>query len=438
MPSVSQNGVIIGTPRPENNDADYPTCNIPFFPTYSFGGVGEHEREDSECYYYLVSNTKEARVYSESDARNTGVKLLKDVHMSTHRGLSSVSHAIYDWCKEHHHHSIPARRSERSKTVAHGGIFDLTTYKPPIPTRPVSPASSASHALSAHRAPLMSARHFPYRRSPTPIACLAERPGSPTAPAHDMGWFVLSNGEVFVDAAKAEEAIKDRALTMKIARDLDEGTAVRAAWALHTMNRLREARNLAIANKNKHARGENEHTRERNKIDDLTRRIRVAAAEYCEAQRTMGEGRRPKTLRPPPTKTKNSNERNIEALLSRDGGIDLRPQLKAWLQHYTAPPVQSRGLDVHECKRAQLVARVVARKACVDSLMDLRHNALKSAARQWPRPRCLEKENQRRHEIKTREEAQRKVVSDARARASKVEILMQLRAAGGNRARKYY
>lgn len=121
-------------------------------------------------------------------------------------------------------------------------------------------------------------------------------------------------------------------------------------------------------------------------------------------------------------------------------GKPATPALKTWLQHYRAPP---RGQDFHERKRAELVARVVARKARVNDLIDLRVRALKASAQKWPPPRCHphNKENVYRAEEKTREEEKRRAASKAKARAAadvRVAVLMRLRAAGGNGQRKYY
>lgn len=100
----------------------------------------------------------------------------------------------------------------------------------------------------------------------------------------------------------------------------------------------------------------------------------------------------------------------------------------------------SRGPDFHQKKRAELVARVVARKARVHHLLDLRVRALQASARKWPRPRChdRDKKNERQAEGKQREEQAHKAAMHAQERAARVDILMGLRTAGGNGRRRYY
>ncbi|KAJ7736183.1 hypothetical protein DFH07DRAFT_779736 [Mycena maculata] len=118
--------------------------------------------------------------------------------------------------------------------------------------------------------------------------------------------------------------------------------------------------------------------------------------------------------------------------------------LKAWLNHYDAP---SRGAvtpppTTHERKRAELIARVVARKVRVHALLDLRRHTIKRSARAWPRPPChphhyenlLNKENMRREEILAGEEKKKKAQREEQvARKAHVEYLMRLRASRGRR-----
>ncbi|KAJ7785316.1 hypothetical protein DFH07DRAFT_763908 [Mycena maculata] len=119
----------------------------------------------------------------------------------------------------------------------------------------------------------------------------------------------------------------------------------------------------------------------------------------------------------------------------RNGGRADSLLLSSWLYHYGRPstPPAPRGPDFQERKRAELIARVVARKARVNALLNLRRHALEASARKWPRPRSHKhnQENERRDEIQIREEKAGK--AEHVARAARVAHLMALRSAGNGR-----
>ncbi|KAJ6535892.1 hypothetical protein B0H10DRAFT_2221211 [Mycena sp. CBHHK59/15] len=131
----------------------------------------------------------------------------------------------------------------------------------------------------------------------------------------------------------------------------------------------------------------------------------------------------------------------LEAM--RKAGQPATPQLKVWLNHYRGPSpskmLPSCSPNFHQRKRAELVARVAAKKARHDHLMDLRAQAIKASAHKWLRPRCHPHngENQERQRAENRAEETRKVVEHAKERAAakvRVGILMQLCA--GNKGAK--
>ncbi|KAJ7218888.1 hypothetical protein B0H12DRAFT_1305430 [Mycena haematopus] len=130
-------------------------------------------------------------------------------------------------------------------------------------------------------------------------------------------------------------------------------------------------------------------------------------------------------------------------------------EVDAWVDHYRATPHNKanswvdldlpaeRKAYLHQHKRAQIVARVVARKARVDHVLDLRKRAIQASAKKWPRPPChphhqenvdrLEKEHQQAAAHQAAEHARERAAADAR-----VKNLMRLRAEGLNRRRKLY
>lgn len=125
--------------------------------------------------------------------------------------------------------------------------------------------------------------------------------------------------------------------------------------------------------------------------------------------------------------------RYSEAIRTRSVGKPLKPRVQSWLCNYhPLPPV--RDQRYHDRKRAELVARVLARKRRVNELMDLRIRALKASARKWPRPPCHEKENQREEKTHTAGKA----TTERAAADARVAMLLRLRAASENSRRKYY
>ncbi|KAJ7713969.1 hypothetical protein DFH07DRAFT_974594 [Mycena maculata] len=124
------------------------------------------------------------------------------------------------------------------------------------------------------------------------------------------------------------------------------------------------------------------------------------------------------------------------------------PLLRAWLDHYDAP---SRGTvdpprNTHDRKRAELIARVVAKKARVNPLLDLRRHTIERSARTWPRPPChphhcknlVNKENIRREEIRAGEEKKKRAQREEQvAVKARVDYLMVLRARAVGGRRKY-
>lgn len=129
--------------------------------------------------------------------------------------------------------------------------------------------------------------------------------------------------------------------------------------------------------------------------------------------------------------------------MRRNTDQPVRAPLKKWLQHYNGnwkeqSIHEQRGPDFHQRVRAEIVARVAARKARLDHIVDLRKRALEASARKWPLPRCHKhhSENLQRNEARRREEEARHAAENTRERvaaAARVEALMALRAAGARR-----
>ncbi|KAJ7776643.1 hypothetical protein DFH07DRAFT_766830 [Mycena maculata] len=138
-------------------------------------------------------------------------------------------------------------------------------------------------------------------------------------------------------------------------------------------------------------------------------------------------------LLPTLTPAENKALKKWSEAIRNEGRADT-PLLKAWLEHYGVPSrtPACRGPEFHEHKHAALVARVVARKARVNALMDLRRRTLEASARKWPRPRCHKhnKENQPRDEVRLREQekAAKEAAREERTTAARVAHLMALRA----------
>ncbi|KAJ7762070.1 hypothetical protein DFH07DRAFT_771349 [Mycena maculata] len=131
----------------------------------------------------------------------------------------------------------------------------------------------------------------------------------------------------------------------------------------------------------------------------------------------------------------NAEDKALKLEVIRNGGRADSLLLSSWLYHYGGPstPPAPHGPDFHERKRAELIARVVARKARVNALLNLRRHALEASARKWPHPRSHKhnQENERRDEIRIREEKAGK--AERVARAARVAHLMALRSAGNGR-----
>ncbi|KAJ7495439.1 hypothetical protein FB451DRAFT_1387467 [Mycena latifolia] len=125
----------------------------------------------------------------------------------------------------------------------------------------------------------------------------------------------------------------------------------------------------------------------------------------------------------------------------RHKGQPVTRQLDLWLSSYLpGPPTGSRRQGYYERRRAELVAK----KARVQALMDLRARALREGSRRWPRLReAREKDIQQRalksKQLEDARKAARAVIEAKEARAAadaRVAVLMALRMAGGKRSRK--
>jgi hypothetical protein len=121
------------------------------------------------------------------------------------------------------------------------------------------------------------------------------------------------------------------------------------------------------------------------------------------------------------------------------------PTLRAWIDSCVLPPPPKPPghKTYYERRRAELVAK----KARVNNLMDMRARALKSAQRRWPQPRCLSKDHEKENRARQKEEEAareavkaEKVVREAKeeraAAAARVATLMQMRAAWEESRRK--
>ncbi|KAJ7442100.1 hypothetical protein B0H11DRAFT_2280541 [Mycena galericulata] len=238
MASLRRNGIIHGVSQPDN--PDYQSCCASFFPSPSYHGVASHEQENAN-YYYLVFNEEQVRVYSDRAGCDAGMEIVKDASESAHRCLLDAAHAIYDWCKHHHNHRLPERRSPRSlNTFTDRAPVTLSNYQ--------APRGRVSHVSRSVRP--ASACQTPSRRSPNTSGHLspsASRDSSADPPRVSLpdpllpsgplttelvanadttkGWFITSAGEIFQDATEAEAAVKDSDLKLKIVRDLQAGRA---------------------------------------------------------------------------------------------------------------------------------------------------------------------------------------------------------------------
>jgi hypothetical protein len=105
-----------------------------------------------------------------------------------------------------------------------------------------------------------------------------------------------------------------------------------------------------------------------------------------------------------------------------------------WLERYGAPPsTLDQRTNLITPRLAALYARIAARRARVDNLMNLRAQAIKASAHKWPRPRCHphHPDNLEREQNKRREEEALKKVQQEQARAAakaRVDHLDDLRA----------
>ncbi|KAF8180927.1 hypothetical protein K438DRAFT_1768117 [Mycena galopus ATCC 62051] len=124
-------------------------------------------------------------------------------------------------------------------------------------------------------------------------------------------------------------------------------------------------------------------------------------------------------------------------------GKPARPGLQIWLDHYGSP-LTERPPDYHKRKRAALAARLEAKRARRDLLMNMRKEALIRAAKTFPRPRChplhhdnLQWKDNKRREEQVRQEARQAAVDaeERAAREARVKLLMAMRAAAATSRR---
>ncbi|KAF8200610.1 hypothetical protein K438DRAFT_1966081 [Mycena galopus ATCC 62051] len=132
-----------------------------------------------------------------------------------------------------------------------------------------------------------------------------------------------------------------------------------------------------------------------------------------------------------------SEEKALKLEAMHHVGKPVRPGLQIWLD-YHRPPLTERPADYHKRKRAALAARLEAKRARRDLLMNMRKEALTRAAKAFPRPRChpLHPDNLQWKQNKHREEQAlqeaRQAAADAEERAARearVKLLMAMRAA---------
>ncbi|KAJ6449959.1 hypothetical protein C8R45DRAFT_947076 [Mycena sanguinolenta] len=122
-----------------------------------------------------------------------------------------------------------------------------------------------------------------------------------------------------------------------------------------------------------------------------------------------------------------------EALHCADKCAPISAKLEVWLGYYDAPSPGVRNPTNYVSKRADLFARIAAKKIRRDKLVDLRTRALQASARKWPQPRCHPHHpaNQERWGKERREEEERIAAERAQERAiveARVAHLMKLRA----------
>ncbi|KAF7358322.1 hypothetical protein MVEN_00881700 [Mycena venus] len=102
-----------------------------------------------------------------------------------------------------------------------------------------------------------------------------------------------------------------------------------------------------------------------------------------------------------------------------DGDLPTGP-LEIWLDHYRPIDPPARGPQFSERKRAELVARVAAKKAAHKWLLEMRNRAAQVSATKWPRPRCHPQplENVENYAKARREEQECRAQEVAKERAS--------------------
>ncbi|KAJ7701629.1 hypothetical protein B0H14DRAFT_2648376 [Mycena olivaceomarginata] len=123
-----------------------------------------------------------------------------------------------------------------------------------------------------------------------------------------------------------------------------------------------------------------------------------------------------------------------KALKADDDARPVPVELHMWLERYGAPPsTLDQRTNLITPRLTALYARIAARRARVDNLMNLRAQAIKASAHKWPRPRCHphHPDNLEREQNKRREEEALKKVQQEQARAAakaRVDHLDDLRA----------
>ncbi|KAK7022544.1 hypothetical protein R3P38DRAFT_3195939 [Favolaschia claudopus] len=130
-----------------------------------------------------------------------------------------------------------------------------------------------------------------------------------------------------------------------------------------------------------------------------------------------------------------------EALLfSRDDSHPISMKLVSWLSVHAAP--SKPGLKSHKQKFAELRARVAARKARLDRLVELRRRALESSAHKWPPSRSHPHHHENIEGVaqEQRERELRKKLEDEKKRAVQAARMKDLEdrwAAGAERRKRF-
>ncbi|KAJ7459011.1 hypothetical protein FB451DRAFT_1182597 [Mycena latifolia] len=251
---LAQNGVVLGTCPPHEQDDGYRACSVAFYPSTKYQGP-TNEGAGPPTTYHFLENIDCPAIFSDSPyptptsaGMRTGTVGVEEPVLTVHSTIADVSHAVYTWCKRAHSHPVSLSRRTSRRALAEHQVTDILTWQA-IP----HPQGDSRKRKRAHTPPLRSSRAItstptrsritsllpmPFARAPslptapsapsTPSLDIKTPPSASTAPAMSgaTAWFVLQDGQVFDNAAEAEACMKLQGVSkIKIVPSLDDARA---------------------------------------------------------------------------------------------------------------------------------------------------------------------------------------------------------------------